>query len=94
MTKTERQRLVRLARNFQKNALEADRWMEKNSERCGHSNTDDALGDEGWHKLHRLGGVRDSYSAASAALYDLIDDFDFENLERAAKQKAKKGKRK
>ena len=75
MTKLERRRLVALIRKLDKKSHQANAWIKKNFHRCGHSDTDDSLGDEGWMQAHHLGGQLRAYEDAAYMLAHLVKQF-------------------
>lgn len=76
MTKLERRRLLALVKKFEARARKASAWAEKNRHKCGHSNTDDALGDEGWHRLHQVAGEWYAFDLAADELSILIAELE------------------
>jgi len=90
MTKYEHQELLKLARRFKKKADDARKWAKENRHLCGHGNTIDALGDEGWHRLWQSDGVAIQAMTAYKSIKALIGHFrTVATIERNKKKKAK-----
>ncbi len=61
-------RLIKMAENLYK-------WNKDNRNQCGHSNTPDSLGDEGWNKLFRNEGMADGYLDAANEILKLVKKY-------------------
>jgi hypothetical protein len=71
MTKREIGKLVGITKKLAKMRNKAEQWNRENSHRCGHSNTDDSLGDEGWRQLF----INDGRCEGLDFSIDLINEF-------------------
>lgn len=68
---SEIKKIVKLLR---KEAIKCQRWNEKNRDKCGHSQTPDSLGDEGWNQLISNDGLYDGLSFAANTIEKLLKD--------------------
>jgi hypothetical protein len=75
MDKKLERKLIKLCDEWVKEANRMREWSNKNADLCGHSESAESLGDEGWHKLHRYSGSIDALIACTGGLIDVVREY-------------------